>query len=267
MREGGDALMFSQDHSKDFDAMIKSTSPFALIRFGDGETALIDGVAHRSADKWSADEPVWCKDELYESLAADLDGFCLGLPPACCHSRGLKLRAVATAPRPRQTFSTLFLHGNLKRIAEFRQHFRTGVIVNDKPYADIKIPSDGVTKQWDVDAVVDELLTVRNPILLAAGPMANIIAFRYWKRQERHLRVPIIDVGSPLDVLHGNVTRHYHGTMDKHVCHWHERDRSAHAVVPKAMRMPEGRIRIGRVDPSDATPVQRQVDRIKIGKR
>ena len=258
--------MFTQDHKADFQAVLDATSPFALVRFGDGETALIDGKAHRSADAWSTSGPVWLRDELYEALSTNLDGFCVGLPPACCLTRGLKLRACVGVPMARQTFATLFLHGNLPRVNELQKHFKDALIVNDK-YGEIKIPADGVTNPWELDDVVEELLKIRSrPILLSAGPCSNIIALRYWKKQSRHLRVPIIDIGSPLDMIHGYVNRHYHGTMNDHECYWHELARPEPLKTRGVHPLVRGRIRIGRAAPTDAKRIQRVSSRIKIGK-
>ncbi len=258
--------MFSQNHKADFQAVLDATSPFALVRFGDGETALIDGKEHRSADAWSTTGPVWLRDELYEALATDLDGFHVGLPPACCLTRGLKLRTCVRLPLARQTFATLFLHGNLPRITELQRHFKDALIVNDK-YGEIKIPSDGVTNPWEIDDVVAELLKIRTrPILLSAGPCSNIIALRYWKKQDPNRRVPIIDVGSPLDLIHGHVNRHYHGTMNDHECYWQPLPRPQPIRGRDTHRVGDDRIRIGRAAPTTVKQVQRVHNRIRIGK-
>lgn len=259
--------MFTQEHAEDFTAVLTATKPFAMIRFGDGELALLDGRVHKSADSWTATGPVWLQGELYETLQTKLDRIALGLPPACCLSRGLKLRGAAQVPKRMQTFATLFMHGNLPRMKQFRDRYANAVIVNDK-YGDIKIPSDGVTEKWDLNAIVAKLLEVRDrPILLSAGPCANLIALRYWTRQDPLDRVPIIDVGSALDVLHGYSNRHYHGNMNDHVCTWNEADRAPVKTGTQAIRAVSGRVRLGRVlQTPGVKKIQRVQKRKRIGK-
>lgn len=261
--------MFTQDHKADFDAVLAAKGPFALVRFGDGETAIIDGFGHNSGDHWSSDGPVWLRDELYESLQTRLDSFCVGLPPACCGSRGLKLRAAVALPTRMQTFATLFMHGNLPRAHELRSRFDNALLVHHE-YGDFKIPADGVTAPWDIDILVDELLEIRDrPILMAAGPCANIIALRYWKRQETEFRVPILDLGSTLDVMHGHLNRWWHGKMNDHTCSWHEADRGNKRFGKPTIPVVSGpRIRLGRATQSkNVTKIQKVEPRKKLGGR
>lgn len=209
--------MFTQDFSKDFDAVLAADKPFALVRFGDGELALCDGRAHQSADAWRTLGPTWLRRELVDSLRCELPGWHLGLPPLCCIGGGLKLRSTARVPLARQTFATLFIHGNLSRAHEIKERYSDAIVVGSW-FGDLRVPADGVTAPWDVDAVVGKLLEIETPILLAAGPCSNLIALRYWTRQAPDKRQTILDVGSALDVLEGKKTRHYHDTMLKHVC-------------------------------------------------
>lgn len=252
--------MFQQDHRADFEAVLAAREPFALMRFGDGELALISGVAHQSADAWATKGPVWLRDELIGSLRTREEGIYLGLPSPCCISRGTHLRLSVRLPLERQTFATLFMHGNLPRAYEVQQHFSDAVVVNDK-YGDVRVPGDGVSKRWDVDAVVTKLQEVRDrPILLAAGPCSNLIAMRYWSRQAKDLRVPIVDVGSMLDVLHGHVSRHYHGTMNHHHCQWDD-------ATTRPRSGPRSAVQIGRKSATRGVrKIQRGPKRIRLGK-
>ena len=261
----GSSDVFNQDHKADFDAVLSATDPFALIRFGDGELAVIDGIKHQSADSWATSGPVWIRDELIESLRTTMDGFCIGLPSGCCISRGIRLRYTANAPTRARTFATLFMHGNLRRAGELQEHFSDAVVVNSS-YGEIRIPDDGVTEQWDLDAVVRELLEIRGrPILLAAGPCANLIAYRYWQRQERRHRVPILDVGSALDVTRGQNNRHYHGKMNDHHCTWApDRPMSVNPTKPKVVAT--ARVRIGRKASTNGIRMQGIAKRLRLGK-
>jgi hypothetical protein len=217
--------VFKQDHRADFDAVLAAKRPFSLVRFGDGELAIMQGREHKSADVWATRGPVWCKDELIASLSAKLDGYCVGLPSACCLSRGLQLRSLVNVPLHAQTFATLFMHGNLPRVRLLFERFEDPVVVHHR-HGEIHVPADGVTSPFDVDAVVDKLLEVKGKaIFLAAGPISNLIAYRYWLRQTPRDRVTMLDIGSALDVFHGDNNRYYHGQMNDHRCSWYEADR------------------------------------------
>lgn len=255
--------MFTHDHRMDFEVILESQEPFALVRFGDGEAALIDGVAHRSADNWVTTGPSWLQRELRDTLFSNMSRFCMGLPTPCCLRSGMRLSQVSEAPRVHQTFATLFMHANLPRAHELKERFSDAVVVNDK-YGDIKIPGDGVSSPWDVDGIVKQLQAItQGPILLAAGPCSNILAYRYWKHQPVHRRVSIIDVGSMLDVLDGRWSRHYHGKMNEHVCQWAPKAEGPHNP---ARRNDDGtkHVRLGRAKPQSPPPSR--ANRIRLGK-
>jgi hypothetical protein len=256
--------MFVQDHRLDFDAVLAAADAFALIRFGDGEMAIIDEIRHRSADAWSISGKTWIRRELLNALYTNMPGFCMGLPSPCCLSRCVRMRHACKAPLAQQTFATLFMHANLPRAHELEKRFDSAVIVS-AGYGDVRVPSDGVSKTWNVDEIVEELQQSTDPILLAAGPCSNVIALRYWKRQPSDRRVPIIDVGSPLDLLRGNVTRHYHGKMNMHRCSWGER--TCEPLVPRTSHVVPHRMQIGRPKASsDTQTIQRNPKKIRLGR-
>lgn len=211
--------MFTQDHGRDLDALLGETEPLCLVRFGDGEIALIDGNPHRSADAWRVAGPSWLRGDLIASLRHDDSRWCIGLPTPCCLRSGLRIHPAVRVPVPQRTFATIFLHANLHRIQSVLERFHDAIVVGSW-FGDVRVPEDGVSRQWDVNACVDEIVKSGRDVLLAAGPCSNIIAMRYWQRvpaQDRHF---VIDVGSALDVHHGRVTRHFHDTMRDHECSW-----------------------------------------------
>lgn len=262
--------MFCQDFAKDFDAVLAQTEPFALVRFGDGEIALVDGVAHQSADQWRTAGPSWMRSEIIESLRYEADGWCVGIPTRCCLGNGVRINPAVRVPRERQTFATLFLHDNLRRASLLREHFSHAVLVGSW-FGDLRIDPDCVSKPVDLDPIVAAMLTADTPILLAAGPAANVLALRYWKLQSPEKRQSVIDVGSALDVVHGKQSRHFHTTMTDHVCSWtpvaQARPRTSRTaniippptrpieVLPKVDRPSLLITPIGRQTPSDAVHV------------
>jgi hypothetical protein len=86
------------------------------------------------------------------------------------------------------------------------------------------VPDDLVTGRTDIDAIVERLLGVERPILLAAGPASCVIAHKYWMRADPRRRQTIVDVGSAIDELtKGRTTRQYQlpGTRTAElICKW-----------------------------------------------
>lgn len=218
--------MFVHDFEADFNAILERTDPFAFIRFHDGEHALLEKLYYQAASGWSSNgADVWFFEEFRASLNPP-DGVYIGVSPPCCAPRATHFyrHNVSIAPH-RVTYATLFSHRNYRRFAELRQRFKDAVTVGCAN-ADIKVPSNGVTKPWDMDAAVDKMLKARKPILVAAGPCANVMIVRYWQRQAPEHRQIVLDVGAALDQeIHGKRTRYYHEPNSlalKHTCTWND---------------------------------------------
>jgi hypothetical protein len=206
------------DHARDFDAILAAEEPFALVRFGDGEAAIIAGQAHKAANnEWAvAKGDTWLRIPLMKSLLRAGAGYCVGLPPGCCLPKHTALHHRARVPLGQRTFATIFLHGNLARVPELLDRYQPLVV---GPRGEIKIPEHAVEIGCDVDAIVADLLTVERPMVVAAGPLANVIIDRYWKRQAPEKRQTILDIGSALDFHQGRASRYYHrGWLLRHHC-------------------------------------------------
>ncbi len=204
--------MFRWDHQRDFDAVLAATEPFALIRFGDGEAALLDGRPHAAAaDEWRVAGPNWIAAPLGESLARASDRFCIGLPPQCCLREHVELHHRARAGGGHRTFATLFLHGNLARTGELVRRFDPVIVGR---LGEIAVPADGVERGCDLDRIVAAMLEVDRPLFVSAGPLANVLIDRYWQRQAPERRQIVLDVGSALDrYVTGRDSRYYHHGM------------------------------------------------------
>lgn len=210
--------MFSHEHHGDFEAILRAPSPFAFVRFGDGEISILRGHKYTSADRWAITgwSKCWFEDELRAIWGASSPGFCVGIPTRCCLAPfGFP---GCGAPESQQTFATLFLHANTPKIGALYEAFPDPVVVSSS-YGELRVPPDGVTIPWDLDGLVARLLESTRPIFLAAGPCANVIAWRYWQRQTPSRRVSILDLGSALDFLQGRSTRGYHA-LRRHRCQW-----------------------------------------------
>lgn len=215
------AMRFEQDFVRDLEKINFRGAPFAFARFGDGEFALCAGRPVRASDGWSyAGGPSPFVDKLREALCADLQGYYLGISCPCCHEEAHQwyLQQIR-APRERITFATLFVNANYER---FRQLDLSRTVLVASRGGDFTVPPDAVNAGFDYEPLLEDLLKVDRTILLAAGPLACILVYEYWRRAQRPQ--VIVDIGSTLDpVLFGRSTRGYHrsdGPTSRKVCVW-----------------------------------------------
>lgn len=211
-------MKLALDHARDFDAILNAQEPIALVRFGDGEASIIAGLAHKAANnEWAvAKGETWLRIPLMRSLLGAGEGYCVGLPPGCCLRKHIGLHQRARVPHDQRTFATIFLHANLARVPELLDRYNPLVV---GPRGEIQIPEHAVGIGCDLDAIVADLLTVDRPMVVAAGPLANILIDRYWKRQPPDKRQTILDIGSALDFHQGRASRYYHrGWLLRHHC-------------------------------------------------
>lgn len=222
--------MFTHHFKQDYEAIeaaLKQGKVFALSRFGDGEWAILKKKRYRSADAWSSKGETWIRAALLESLQADLPGYCVGYSPPCCHPKcvGFYADNMRVAPAFR-TYATVFFHGNFPRAKQFFSKLDS-VTVGSSPHSNIRVSGDVVTEAFDTDAVLRQMLEVRDkPILLAAGPAACVLIHRYWRWTMKNPqdRVACIDIGALLDEsTHGKRTRYYHDPssgLHEHFCNF-----------------------------------------------
>lgn len=211
--------MFRIDHKRDFDAVLAAETPFALVRFGDGEAAILAGHGHKAANnEWKTEDGAhWLQQGLQSSLQRDAPGFCIGVPPRCCLQDHVRLVHQVRAPVDRRTLATLFLHGNLPRFGELLARCHPVLVGVGR---EIAVPANGVQYGADMDAIVSQMCAADRPMFVAAGPLANVLIDLYWQRQDESRRQIVLDVGSALDFHLGGVPtrRYHHGRLLQHHC-------------------------------------------------
>lgn len=222
--------MFTGNFEADYTAIqtaLEQGAVFALARFGDGEWALLKERPYKAASGWTTKGKVWLEGALLASLRANLPGYCVGFSPPCCHPKCVGFYADnVQVPKLRRTYSTVLFHGNFMRAKAFFSRL-DAVKVGCTRDCQIRVPSDAVNREPDVDDIVQQMLQVRDkPILIAAGPLACILVHRYWNwtKKDPSQRVACIDIGALLDEkAHGKRTRHYQDPksgLHRHYCKW-----------------------------------------------
>tara|TARA_R110000803_G_scaffold205530_4_gene272282 strand:+ start:5386 stop:6057 length:672 start_codon:yes stop_codon:yes gene_type:complete len=201
--------------------------PFALVRFADGERAILEGKEVGSADGWSV-PPIESKftRDIWRSLTYSDENYFIGISCVCCDSDSHSWynNNIAT-PVERLTFSNLFVNGNFEFFSAYVEEnnlIKECAIVGSAPGCDYAVPENAVNNDWNIDGLIGELRKETRPILVAAGPASCNIIYRFWSETQRI--TPIVDIGSALDLfLHGRLTRGYHGKNSpnrKKICRW-----------------------------------------------
>lgn len=200
------------DWTGDFDAMMAGVlpgyddAPYAFARYGDGEAAIISERPYRTkADGWTY--PGGYSDiskYLATSLMCSLPGYYIGLPSPTFEPKHLEeLLRFVRLPHECLTWSKIFIDTNHKRFKALLSRFIDHcMVVSSAPGADVLVPSNGVNPFCGdavIDHCVDEVRGATCPILVAAGPLSNLIIYRYWSEQAPECRQTIIDVGSAID--------------------------------------------------------------------
>ncbi|HVX12039.1 MAG TPA: glycosyltransferase [Pirellulales bacterium] len=211
-------IRFRQDFRRDFDEFDFWGKPFAFARFADGERAICMGVPIQGQDGWSFDRRHGdFAAQLNVALRYDAPGFYLGLSDGCCDrpARDWYLQQIRL-PLERVTFSNIFVNANYRR---FQQIDTSDMAIVATEGGDYWVPEDVMNSNFDLDRLVERLLTVNRPILVSAGPASCIIIHKYWQRAVK--KQVIVDVGSAIDErMKGRKSRQYQvpGTRTAELC-------------------------------------------------
>lgn len=206
-------MNFTHDFAADLAALdFNSPDPWALVRFADGERAILEGRDIPTADGWKV-PPVDSEFTrgLWESLHFRDEGYHVGISCVCCDPQSAEwYRARVGVPESRCTYSNLFANGNAEvayqRLLDTAQSHMAVLIFPN---------CDCVGNMPRIDDMLSQLkhldLRKRECFFVAAGPASNIIIHRYWRDTPPEKRRTIVDIGSALDpLLHNKITRGYH---------------------------------------------------------
>jgi len=215
-------MRFTQDFVRDFEQFDFWSAPFAFVRFADGELAICQGRPIEAAqDGWSYDgRASQFADDLNAALTYAAPDYYVGISDGCCDrpARDWYLDRL-NVPLEQVTFANIFVNGNYRR---FRKLDLSGTALVSCRGGDFTIPEDLINSDFGLDELVDRLLTVDRPIVVAAGPAACVLIHKYWLRPGQ--KQTIVDIGSALDeFIKGRRTRRYHDPTSptaNRICQW-----------------------------------------------
>ena len=186
------------------------TEQVGLARFGDGEERMYMGGSYHCSDGWvsTPNKNSIYRKKLGETIRFSHPNYYIGIR----YPRSLKMFAWdvnnITTPPERICDSCLFVNSRWGIIRKWFRAVRAKcVLVGSGKGVNFRIPHNCISPEYKYGALLKKLLKVTKPILLAAGPLANILVMEYLKAGGKQ---SIVDIGTVLDVeMFGHATRRY----------------------------------------------------------
>jgi hypothetical protein len=206
-------MEFIHDAGKDlniFMAAFKRGEQIGFARFGDGEERICRGGTYHCSDGWVSrpSKNSRLRKQLAASFRFSHAKYYVGLR----YPRSLKFWAWVTrqlgTPPERVCDPCLFVNSRWRKARKFfLKQRRKCFLVSCAKSADFRIPKNCINPEYNWDRLLKRLLKVNKPILLAAGPLANVLVMEYLAAGGKQ---SIIDIGTVLDYeLLGRPTRKY----------------------------------------------------------
>lgn len=226
-----------KDFKNEFDRiinLIETKEPLVFVRYGDGETILMDGgeistgTQAFTVDKWSSKVgQTKLGSRLKESLKHTEKEWIYGIPCECCNN-ACKMRILKqlNVSSDQVTYANLFVNSNYKFFINWVKSLSEDVFLITNKMAKnnlykfpfkisnfFSIEDDCVNYfEKNDDIIIEELKKMVEGLngvlfLVSAGPLAEVLIDELWKVNNTNR---YIDVGSSLDeYIHGKVTRPY----------------------------------------------------------
>lgn len=211
-------MRFTRNYLKDLRTLKKAFGKerFAFARFGDGERTIMTGGIYHCSDGWvyGGKAPGRYKALLTESLGYSHPDYYIGIEGRQSLPRMCWYMAHMNTPVERITDACLFVNSRWKESRKWMQGIRRQcALVGSGKRVDFRIPHNCLQPEYDYAPLLAKLLEVQKPILLAGGPLANILVMEYLKAGGRQT---IIDIGTVLDLeMFGKPTRCYQRSKKK----------------------------------------------------
>ena len=211
---------------------IKNNENFALLRYGDGERAIMTGRSVKAQEGWVSPDYV---SELGNALLSTLnvleDNFIYGISCPCCDRSAYYWYSTRIKSKNR-TFANIFVNRNYKKFIEnFEKLNRDAVVIGNFRGENSKIGNLNVLKYYSVPddcfqfwkneapAFIESIkkdFSDKNNLLyvVSAGPMSEPIIYELYKNNPNNC---YIDFGSSIDkYIHKKQTRPYEKPDNKY---------------------------------------------------
>jgi len=221
----------------DFDHFLnklKNNEHFALSRWGDGELMILENkfidIRHKGDGEFMYDPKsqihVKMREILLNSYKYVDDNYYIGIACRCCVGKEKfeYMKKLSGQPEENLTWANIFVNSNYKyflsELIPVLKEKKIILIANNKskpenlPFNVEQFYPIGIDAWVNSSQLIQKLMmdiseyNMNNYIyLIAAGPLANIITYEFWKFNKKNT---YIDIGSTLDKMLGlKLTRNY----------------------------------------------------------
>ncbi|MBM93273.1 MAG: hypothetical protein CMF51_00780 [Legionellales bacterium] len=231
--------IYSAQAFESFWSKIEQGEQFALVRYGDGEQKIMQGVEVKAQEGWAAPAHLTrLSQALYESLQIKAPNFYHAITSPCCDQSTYYWYSSRIKNVENITFSNIFVNQNYLTFRnKFKQLKRDAVVIGNhqglnRPIGHLNIlkyyaVSDDCIDFWDTQAE-DLIKQIKQDFdhntqdllfVVAAGPLSCPIITNLFQYNPHHC---YIDFGSSIDCyIHDKVTRPYqdrNSKFSKHAC-------------------------------------------------
>lgn len=217
--------IYLKDEYEKFVRKIKNHENFMLLRYGDGERAIMMGKSVVAQEGWkSCEYTTKLGEDLLQTLDLEENNVYYGISCPCC-DRAAYYWYATRINSPNITFANMFVNANYYQFMELIKSLQRDAVViankngHGKPIGGLNVLKyysidNDCVKDWEKDGeqLVQTIIQEfgdRNNLLyvVAAGPMTEPILYRLYKNNPNNC---YIDVGSALDFyIHGKNCRPY----------------------------------------------------------
>lgn len=217
--------IFLNQELEEFWKKIENNENFALLRYGDGERAIMCGKHVKAQEGWESPSYLSKLGEaLLETLAIDTDNFYYGISCPCC-DRKAYYWYITRIKSKNITFANLWVNGNYPKFYDlFKKLKRDAVLIANYRAQNCRIGNLNIVKRYEVgddcisfweekgfeliENIKNEFGNRKNLLyVVAAGPMSEPIITELYKNNPDNC---YIDFGSSIDTfIHGKLTRPY----------------------------------------------------------
>ncbi len=211
---------------------IENKENFSLLRYGDGERAIMTGRRVTAQEGWAAPDYVTeLGDALLNTLDIEAENFIYAISCPCCDRSSYYWYSTRIKSKNR-TFANIFVNKNYKKFIEKFESLNTdAVVIGNYRGENSKIGNLNILKYYSVpddcfefwkngaSELLDRIkkdFGNRNNLLyvVSAGPMAEPIIYELYKNNPNNC---YIDFGSSIDkYIHKTQTRPYENPKNKY---------------------------------------------------
>lgn len=219
---------------------LKSGDKFSFSKFADGEYSILKGKSIANGEfefNASSEDEIEAREKLVKSFLAKDEGYYIGISCPCCAGQdAYDMRLLAGRKDEDITFANIFVNSNYKFyvdnfIPEYKNH-KVLVVANQNskwsnlPFNYAQYMSVGYSAYINCVPYTDLMNKIVESgdwlVLLACGPLGNILAYEGWTANKNNV---YLDIGSTLNpwLQSEGFKRHYY-EGDNHysrlVCRW-----------------------------------------------